>query len=133
MKPYAAGGIAVLLLVALGVVGAYSQADMTHVDNSVFPDPERPSAVFPHDEHNAAAEIDACNRCHHVYEDGELLEYDSSEGEWCSDCHGLKAEGRMPGLRKAFHLSCRGCHLENRAGPVMCGECHRKAQRIHGG
>jgi hypothetical protein len=25
---------------------------------------------------------------------------------------------------KAYHDLCKGCHLEYKTGPVMCGECH---------
>ena len=116
---------AVLLSVLL-LVAAYSQEDMTVVDNSVFPKPERSPAIFEHDDHNDAAGIEDCQACHHVYEDGVLLEDESSEDQLCSDCHDLEPSGRMPGLMKAFHLNCKGCHLEQKAGPVMCGECHRK-------
>jgi len=115
-----------LLLSALLLVAAYSQEDMTAVDNSVFPKPERSPAIFEHDDHNDAAGIEDCQECHHVYEDGVLLEDESSEDELCSDCHDLEPSGQMPGLMKAFHLNCKGCHLEKKEGPVMCGECHRK-------
>jgi hypothetical protein len=27
-------------------------------------------------------------------------------------------------LRRALHLNCKGCHLENKKGPIMCGQCH---------
>jgi hypothetical protein len=30
----------------------------------------------------------------------------------------------MPGLTKAFHTNCKGCHENKNKGPVMCGECH---------
>jgi hypothetical protein len=115
-----------LLLSALLLVAAYSQEDMTAVDNAVFPKPQRSPAIFEHDDHNDAAGIEECQVCHHVYEDGVLLEDESSEDQLCSDCHDLEPSGRMPGLMKAFHLNCKGCHLEKKEGPVMCGECHRK-------
>ena len=115
-----------LLLTAIILAAAHSQDDMTEVDNTVFPKPVRPPAVFEHDDHNDAAGIDACQECHHLYEDGVLLADESSEDQMCSECHDLKPSGRMPGLMKAFHLNCKGCHLEKKAGPVTCGECHRK-------
>ena len=111
---------------ALILVSAYSQDDMVVVDNSVFSKPARTPAVFVHDEHNETAGIEACNECHHVYEDGVKLEDESSEDQMCSDCHGLAAEGRMPGLMRAFHINCKGCHMAMKKGPVTCGECHRK-------
>ncbi|MGB8424444.1 MAG: cytochrome c3 family protein [Desulfobacterales bacterium] len=116
--------LAVFLVV---VVTAYSQEDMTHIDTSDFSRPRRAPSVFPHDQHNEAAVIEACNQCHHVYEDGKKLEDESSEGERCSDCHTLEAQGHQPGLMRAFHMNCMGCHQKQNKGPVMCGECHVKS------
>jgi hypothetical protein len=105
-------------------VSAYSQEDMERVDNSVFKDPERPSALFRHDEHNENADLEDCSECHHIYEDGKKVEDESSEDQYCSDCHALKASGSIPALMKAFHMNCKGCHVEQKQGPVTCGECH---------
>jgi hypothetical protein len=119
--------VLVWTLVALGTVftlNARSQEDMKVVSSDAFTRPQRPEAVFVHDAHNEKAGIDACNQCHHVYTDGKLVEDESSEDRRCSDCHGLEDAGRQPGLMKAFHLNCKGCHQGERKGPVMCGECH---------
>ena len=115
-----------LLLTVFLLVAAYSQEDMTSIDNSVFPDSRRTAAIFNHEEHNEAAEIDECNECHHVYEDGVKLEDESSEDMLCSECHLLEDLEEQPGLMKAFHLNCKGCHLTENKGPIMCGECHVK-------
>ncbi|MGD9055833.1 MAG: cytochrome c3 family protein [Desulfobacterales bacterium] len=106
------------------LVPAFSQEDMEVVDDVGFSTRQRPPAVFRHDEHNEKAEIEDCNECHHVYEDGEKLEDESSEDQSCSDCHEEKDSGSIPGLRKAFHTNCKGCHLEQKKGPIMCGTCH---------
>jgi class III cytochrome C family protein len=108
------------------IASAFSQDDMVAVDNSVFSKPQRPPAVFVHDTHNETANLDECSTCHHIFEDGELLEDESSEDQSCSDCHEEKAMGQSPSLRRAFHLQCKGCHMTQKAGPVMCAECHRK-------
>ncbi len=120
---YVIGG---LIITAFILVTAYSQEDMMFVDNSAFPGPKRVPAVFNHEEHNEIAGLDECNECHHIYEDGIRLEDESSEDQMCSDCHDIKASDRTPGLMKAFHLNCKGCHLAEKKGPVMCGECHPK-------
>jgi hypothetical protein len=125
MKPF----VTVLLAIAVGllsVAAPRAQEEMQAVANDVFHAPQRPSAVFVHDAHNEAAGIDACNRCHHVYQDGRLVEDESSEDQRCSDCHAEEAQGRRPALMDAFHGNCKQCHLENGKGPILCGECHRR-------
>ena len=122
----------VLLGIAMVTVGvfvwasAYSQEDITHIDHRMFSQPQRPSAIFNHDEHNEKAEIEACNECHHVYEDGQKLEDESSEDQQCMECHEINDIDRRPGLMKAYHLNCKGCHLKAKKGPILCGECHVK-------
>ena len=126
MRKRGVGLLTALLLTVFLLVAAYSQEDMTAIDNSVFPDPKRTASIFNHEEHNEAAEIDECNECHHVYEDGVKLEDESSEDMLCSECHLLEASDEQPGLMKAFHLNCKGCHQTEKNGPIMCGECHVK-------
>jgi hypothetical protein len=42
----------------------------------------------------------------------------------CSDCHHRETGFPTRPLMKAYHDLCKSCHLENKAGPVTCGECH---------
>ena len=124
------GAVCVLVMVLASVLipaSAYSQEDMANVDNSAFDNPQRVPSVFRHDEHNETAEIEECNECHHIYEDGKKVEDESSEDQMCSDCHDLKSGNGQPPLRKAFHGNCMGCHQKEVKGPVMCGECHVKS------
>ena len=118
--------LSLLIGIALAVTATWAQEDMTIVDNSVFDNPQRSPSVFVHDEHNEAAGIDDCAACHHVYEDGELVEGESSEDQSCSDCHSLEGDDGQPSLMKAFHLNCKGCHQTEKQGPILCGECHIK-------
>ena len=118
--------IACLLTLTLLLMAAYSQDDMEFVDNSVFDKPELVPSIFRHEEHNEKAGLDACEECHHVYEDGQRLEGESSEDQRCAECHEAEAVGRQPGLMKAYHLNCKGCHQAGKLGPLMCGECHRR-------
>jgi len=114
----------IILSVAL-VVCAFGQEDMRVVDNGVFDRPQRPPSVFEHDTHNEKAGLDDCAECHHLYdESGRKLEDESSEDQMCADCHELKDDGRKPGLRKAFHANCKGCHLAQEKGPIVCAQCH---------
>jgi hypothetical protein len=126
MRKYGLGLLTVLLLMIFFLVAAHSQEEMISVDNSVFPNPERVASVFKHEAHNEAAEIDECNECHHVYQDGVKLEDESSEDRLCSDCHDIEMSGNQPSLMQAFHTKCKACHLSEKKGPIMCGECHRK-------
>lgn len=116
-------GAAVLVL-ALMLASAWCQDEMIVVANDGFVNPQRPQALFAHEEHNDAAEIDDCTECHHVYEDGQKIEDESSEDMRCADCHDLERDGNTPSLLQAFHGNCKGCHAERKAGPIMCGECH---------
>lgn len=45
----------------------------------------------------------------------------------CKVCHKDKAPGKMEGFGKDMaHQLCKGCHMEKKAGPTKCGECHKK-------
>jgi len=120
----------VILVIAiipfLMILPALGQEDMVVVEGDSFEDQRRPAAVFRHDDHNETAEIEECNECHHVYENGERVADESSEDQRCAECHTEKALDNQPGLRKAFHLNCKGCHQSKKQGPVMCGECHAR-------
>ena len=116
-----------VLLTLLFFASANSQEDMVLVENDAFENPQRPPAVFRHDEHNELAKIEACNVCHHVYdENGRLVEDESSEDQRCSDCHEVEASGKQPALMQAFHTNCKGCHKQQNKGPTICGQCHVK-------
>ena len=115
---------AALTLLCLFLAIATAQEDMTRIDNSVFENPRRPPAVFKHDQHNEAAQIEECSECHHVYSNGERVEDESSEDQSCADCHEPEDSGRKPGLVKAFHMNCKDCHRQTKRGPLMCGQCH---------
>ena len=112
------------LLLGILLIPAFSQEDMEVVDNEGFSKKQRPPVIFRHDEHNEIAQIEDCSECHHVYENGEKLEDESSEDQSCAECHDEKGDGDTPGLKKAFHSNCKGCHLEQKKGPIMCGKCH---------
>jgi hypothetical protein len=118
--------VVVMFAVIFFVVTSYSQDDITHVEDSAFEGHMRRPVPFAHDEHNEAAEIEDCNTCHHVFEDGKLAEYESSEDSECSECHASEEESYPISLVKAYHIRCKECHLERKAGPVMCAECHPK-------
>jgi len=110
--------VIVPLLIGILLIPAFSQEDMEVVDDLGFAKKKRPPA------HNETAQIEECNECHHVYENGEKLEDESSEDQSCSECHDENDKGKQPGLKKAFHMNCKGCHRQNKKGPITCGKCH---------
>ncbi len=114
-----------LLIVCVGTV--FSQTNMKVVQDEAFKDPQRPPAVFVHDEHNMKAEIYDCSVCHHVYQNGTKVPNAMSVGKGCSDCHKIDASDDNPvELMDAYHRQCMGCHQDKGKGPLMCGECHVK-------
>lgn len=125
MKKSAFFMCASVVVTLLVLVSAHCQEEMVVINSDGFKNPQRPPAIFRHEEHNEAAGIEECNECHHVYDDdGQLVEDESSEDQRCSECHETESSGRQPGLMKAFHKNCKGCHQEKDNGPVMCGQCH---------
>ena len=121
--------VSAIFLAAVFVgVNAYSQDDVTHVEDSAFVEHMRPPVPFMHDEHNETAEIEDCAECHHGVEDGKQVDYITSEDQECSECHLADESGkdRPRDLITRYHQNCKGCHLEKKAGPVQCCECHAK-------
>jgi len=116
----------IVLMIGILIESPRAQEEIDLLEASGLEDNQRSGVIFLHDEHNEAAEIDECNECHHVYEDGQKLEDESSEDLQCADCHEKTSVGGVPGLREAFHLNCKGCHMQVRKGPVMCGQCHER-------
>lgn len=122
--------IITFILLTLGAWGAASQEEdpeVVRMDTSAFETTRRPAAVFDHDEHNEKAELEDCGICHHVWEEGKVVEGDSSEDSPCSECHGLTPgpENSMA-LANAYHTQCRTCHIDAGKGPLLCGQCHKK-------
>ena len=123
MIKYISRIIAILFIFFFIGLTANSQEDLEIIDNTVFKNPQRPPVIFNHEEHYENIGLDECNQCHHLYEDGKYIEDEDSTDQMCSDCHEL-VDTESPSLMKAFHLNCKGCHQEQKLGPVACGECH---------
>lgn len=121
-----AGVVAAFLL--CGMLTGFTMDFTDYVRDSAFGVRTRGPVPFVHDEHNEKAGIDDCTACHHVYEDGEKLEFETSEDMECSECHMAGGKTRMD-LITAYHQNCRGCHEEAGKGPVTCAGCHEKEVR----
>jgi predicted CXXCH cytochrome family protein len=44
----------------------------------------------------------------------------------CATCHGAGTPGKLELDKDSGHKLCMDCHKEKGAGPVKCGECHKK-------
>ena len=124
MKKHLLLSLIISMSLAFPILSVNAQEDMEVVIDDGFQKRQRPPAVFKHDGHNELAEIEECNECHHIYDNGEKQEDESSEDQLCSECHTEKSSDNQPGLKKAFHLNCKGCHHAKKEGPIMCGQCH---------
>jgi hypothetical protein len=121
-----------IFMLILGIIVSFSLADTERMETDAFNTLIRPAAVFSHDDHNEAAELeDDCAACHHVYDGKQLVADESSEDSPCSECHSLKStpENSVP-LSVAFHNRCKSCHFDTAKGPVLCGECHINKEGI---
>ncbi|MCW7753632.1 cytochrome c family protein [Desulfobotulus sp. H1] len=105
-------------------MNAFSGIDEGTVTDPAFERKTRGAVFFDHDMHMDAPGVMDCATCHHYYEDGELVEFESSEGLSCSECHMGDGGNTLP-LIEAYHQQCRSCHIEQKAGPVTCAGCHQ--------
>jgi hypothetical protein len=103
---------------------AMSQQDMTTVPAEGFKTKTRPPARFAHDAHNEKAGLSDCTTCHHGEKDGKKDTAADTAGTACSDCHTTPAKPGRTSLMRAYHKQCLGCHMEQKKGPVSCGDCH---------
>lgn len=79
---------------------------------------QRPAVEFNHAAHTAALEVEGCEACHTVDDQGLSPS--------------LAATANVAGrdrLITAYHEACTGCHrrrtaASQKAGPLTCGECH---------
>lgn len=91
--------------------------------------------AFSHKTHAAELNI-ACDRCHHIFENGKNVWQKCQEVQKCEECHTVNKTGKALreaseeekklSLYNAFHDQCRGCHKEQEKGPVKCTECHKR-------
>lgn len=120
-KKYAAAFIIVsILFLSPGAI--FSGSEKKLFQDDTFDSFERGAVIFDHDQHSLMYD---CAKCHHEYDEkGKLLEGVASTDLRCSDCHPQENEENSISLRRAYHIQCRDCHLEEAAGPFTCSECH---------
>ncbi|MEW6674962.1 MAG: sulfate respiration complex hexadecaheme cytochrome HmcA [Nitrospirota bacterium] len=87
----------------------------------IFGKLERPQVVFDHGKHSDALKKEGCETCHPANkEEGLIFEYPFKQV--------MKDKESMMNL---YHEKCIDCHKKRikekkKAGPLTCGECHRK-------
>ncbi|MFP4070496.1 MAG: acidic tetraheme cytochrome c3 TmcA [Desulfovibrionales bacterium] len=116
-----AGMVTACLLLLFAAI-AFGQDELLTLSDSAFPSDRRPPSLFGHDLHMQV--VPECSTCHHLYENGSLVPDADSVGIPCSECHAVSPGNGTTPLILAYHLQCKGCHLERKQGPVGCGECH---------
>lgn len=128
-KALAAYIVVALIVSAVAALSGFSRdtSEIGSVRDSAFGVRMRTAVAFNHDAHNEKAAIEDCAECHHSFDEkGVKVEGESTEDRECSECHMADGKTKMD-LMRAYHLNCKGCHEDQKAGPVMCGECHRKS------
>jgi hypothetical protein len=122
--------ILLFLISAVVLAPSFSFSDdYMNIDEEAFTQQQRPFVKFYHDEHNEKAGLeDDCALCHHLYEDGKLVEDESSEDMACSECHAQENDPKQIELAATYHNRCRACHVEKKQGPITCGACHKKGK-----
>ena len=114
---------AAMAAIIMAAFSGFAQEDVKKVDDGGFRHLTRAAVPFNHDEHNAKAGIEDCSTCHHVYKNGKKVKDATSEDKQCSECHLAKAKDSMD-LTKTYHALCKGCHMQEKKGPITCAECH---------
>jgi hypothetical protein len=131
-------GVAIILACfffsfAFGVLIADEMPVFIEIDQDVYKSNRKGPVPFEHEMHMADFEI-ACNKCHHVYEDGKNVWEEGDPVEKCASCHDpIKSEGNVKNLRLAFHKNCKGCHRKLKEEGISddapfreCRGCHKK-------
>jgi hypothetical protein len=74
--------------------------------------------AFPHAKHIEIVSSD-CSRCHHTGDTGK-----------CDGCHKHNSGNAGLSFQVVSHSTkvrgCAGCHIQSKAGPTKCAECHKK-------
>lgn len=83
-------------------------------------------AYLPHRKHQWLE----CDGCHHGKgTGGKMVEYVAGQKiEKCETCHNSKAgmSERIATLKRASHMLCMECHLQQDKDLAKCGICHAK-------
>ena len=108
--------LATVTISLLAIVTVYSQEDMTHVDNERI---KAPSACRQYSTMNSTTRLPESKSAASATtftKRAKSWKTNLSEDQRCSECHDFKASDNTPGLTKAYHTNCKGCHLQQKKG-----------------
>lgn len=127
-----AAGLFFVTAVFTNATETQEMPDEIFIENKIYKTDRKGSVYFSHLEH-AESYVDACEACHHDYQDGKNIWEEGQPVEKCAACHSpLKRDGNVRKLNIAYHKNCKGCHQKlakegDTAAPYrQCTDCHEK-------
>jgi hypothetical protein len=82
------------------------------IQNEGYANDRKGPVSFSHLSHAEDYEI-ACQKCHHVYRDGENIWQIGDSVQKCRECHSPEEkDGDVLKLGTAYHRNCKNCHKE---------------------
>ena len=92
---------------------------------------KQPAVTFDHETHSTKL-VKTCETCHHNNKGMTAENASSAKVQKCSTCH-LNPKDKAPSMaemsltKNPFHQPlCIGCHKEQKKGPTVCKDCHKK-------
>ena len=122
---------------SLGIVFLFAAATaLAHYPATIKIDEaakKQPAVTFDHAKHGDTY-VKNCGTCHHTQKDitKAVAEANKVDIKKCSTCHLDPKEEKIPSMREMsmtknpFHIRCIGCHKDNKKGPTVCKDCHKK-------
>ena len=109
-KPVACFGglLAGLFFFAAGGLIANEIPDFIELDQDLYKSNRKGPVPFEHGMHTEDYEV-VCNKCHHIYKDGNNVWKEADPVQKCEACHDpSESKGDIKKLRLAFHKNCKG-------------------------
>jgi hypothetical protein len=93
---------------------------------------KQPGVPFDHAKHGDTL-AKSCGTCHHTQKDLTKAHTNTVDVKKCSTCHLDPKSASIPSMREMsmtknpYHIRCISCHKEQKKGPTVCKDCHKKA------
>jgi len=104
-------------------------SDVIVIENKTYTADKKGPVTFNHVKHNKEYKA-ACDKCHHLYKDGENQWKEGDHVDKCVVCHDPSEDkDKAVKLQNAFHQNCKDCHNEaskegKKAPYTKCADCH---------